>query len=60
MIAGAAGQGASGVAAGEVHAPGGSDWLLNWLTVSGSVAEVARFRAAARGTSAIPWSLDLD
>jgi hypothetical protein len=24
------------------------------------VAEVARFRAAAQGTSAIPWSLDLD
>jgi site-specific recombinase XerD len=42
------------------HAPADTDWLLNRLTVSGPAAEVARFRAAARGTSAVPWSLDLD
>ena len=30
------------------------------LTVSGPAAEVARFRAAARGTGAVPWALDLD
>jgi hypothetical protein len=37
-----------------------TDWLRNVLTVSGPAAVVARFRAAARGTSAVPWHLDLD
>jgi hypothetical protein len=37
-----------------------TDWLRNRLTVSGPSEAVARFRAAARGTSAIPWHLDLD
>lgn len=36
------------------------DWLRNRLTVSGPAGEVARFRAAARGTGGIPWHLDLD
>jgi hypothetical protein len=49
-----------GAGAQDPHALTDTDWLLNRLTVSGPVAEVARFRAAARGTSAIPWSLDLD
>lgn len=37
-----------------------TDWLRNLLTVSGPAEEVAWFRAAARGTSGIPWHLDLD
>ena len=37
-----------------------TDWLRNLLTVSGPAAEVRRFHAAARGTNAIPWHLDLD
>ena len=37
-----------------------ADWLRNLLTVSGPTTEVGRFRAAARGTSAVPWHLDLD
>jgi len=36
------------------------DWLLNRLTISGPVGEVARFRSAAQGTNAAPWHLDLD
>ena len=41
-------------------APVHTDWLRNRLTVSGPAGEVARFRAAARGTGGIPWQLDLD
>jgi hypothetical protein len=41
-------------------APVHTDWLRNRLTVSGPACEVARFRAAARGTGGIPWQLDLD
>jgi hypothetical protein len=41
-------------------APPHTDWLRNLLTVSGPAAEVARFRAAARGTNAVPWHLDLE
>ena len=41
-------------------APVYTDWLRHRLTVSGPAAEVARFRAAARGTGGIPWHLDLD
>ncbi|HTW27832.1 MAG TPA: hypothetical protein VME92_11950 [Acetobacteraceae bacterium] len=37
-----------------------TDWLRHWLTVSGPAGEVARFRAAACGTSGVPWYLDLD
>ena len=37
----------------------GPDWLRNILTVSRPAAEVTRFRAAARGTGAVPWALDL-
>ena len=37
-----------------------TDWLRNRLTVSGPVTEVARFRAAAQGTNAVPWHLDLE
>ncbi len=37
-----------------------TDWLRNLLTVSGPAGEVGRFRAAARGTNAMPWHLDLD
>jgi len=38
----------------------GTDWLYNRLTISGPVPELERFRAAARGTGAVPWALDLD
>ena len=41
-------------------APVHTDWLRHRLTVSGPAAEVARFRAAARGTGGVPWHLDLD
>ena len=41
-------------------APLQTDWLRNRLTLSGPAGAVARFRAAARGTGAIPWHLDLD
>lgn len=41
-------------------APVHTDWLRNLLTVSGPAEEVARFRAAARGTNAVPWHLDLE
>ena len=44
----------------EPLAPVHTDWLRNRLTVSGPAGEVARFRAAARGTGGIPWHLDLD
>ena len=37
-----------------------TDWLRNLLTVSGPPGEVARFRAAACGTNAVPWHLDLE
>ena len=37
-----------------------TDWVRNVLTVSGPAAEVQKFRAAARGTGAVPWHLDLD
>ena len=36
------------------------DWLANRLAISGPAAIMARFRAAARGTNAAPWHLDLD
>jgi hypothetical protein len=45
---------------GEPLAPAHTDWLRNLLTVSGPAGEVARFRAAARGTGGVPWHLDLD
>jgi len=41
-------------------APPLPDWLHHRLTVSGPAEAVARFRAAAQGTNAIPWHLDLD
>lgn len=41
-------------------APAHTDWVRNRLTVSGPAGEVARFRAAARGTGGIPWHLDLE
>lgn len=41
-------------------APIHTDWLRHRLTVSGPTGEVARFRAAARGTGGIPWHLDLE
>lgn len=44
----------------EPLAPVQTDWLRNRLAVSGPAGEVARFRAAARGTGGIPWHLDLD
>jgi hypothetical protein len=34
------------------------DWLYHHLTVSGPVAAVAGFAAAARGSGIIPWQLD--
>ena len=37
-----------------------TDWVRHLLTISGPAAEVARFRAAAQGTGAVPWHLDLD
>lgn len=37
-----------------------TDWLAHRLLVSGPVADVAAFRAAAAGAGAIPWQLDLD
>lgn len=37
-----------------------TDWLRHLLTVSGPAAEVEEFRAAAKGTGAVPWHLDLD
>ena len=36
------------------------DWLLNLLTVSGPMAEVVRFREAARGAVIVPWRIDFD
>lgn len=36
------------------------DWLSNRLAISGPAASVTRFRAAAQGTNAAPWHLDLD
>jgi hypothetical protein len=59
-VAREAGQRASGAGEGGVCTSTDTDWLLNRLTVSGPAAEVARFRAAARGTNAIPWSFDFD
>ena len=44
----------------DLLAPVHTDWLRHRLTVSGPAAEVARFRAAARGTGGVPWHLDLD
>ncbi len=41
-------------------APAHTDWLRHELVVSGPAEEVAAFRAAALGASAIPWHLDLD
>ncbi len=45
---------------GEPLAPAQTDWLLNRLTVSGPAGKVTRFRAAAQGTNAAPWHLNLD
>ena len=36
------------------------DWLWNTVTISGPAGAVGRFRAAAQGTNAAPWYLDLD
>ena len=36
------------------------DWLANRLTITGPSGTVVRFQAAARGTNAAPWHLDLD
>ena len=52
--------GASGDVAERGRDVGRPDWLANLLTVSGPAGEVARFRAAACGTNAAPWQLDLD
>jgi hypothetical protein len=35
------------------------DWLFHRLSVSGSRADLAAFRAAAAGAGTIPWQLDL-
>ena len=37
-----------------------TDWLYHRLPVTGPVATVAAFRAAAAGAGTIPWRLDLD
>ena len=37
-----------------------TDWLFHRLAVTGPVATVAAFRAAAAGAGTIPWRLDLD
>jgi hypothetical protein len=49
-----AGEGPTRAAAAE------TDWLRTVLTLSGPAETVARFQAAARGTNAAPWHLDLD
>lgn len=36
------------------------DWIATRLTVGGPVAEMTRFRAAARGSGVIPWLIDWD
>ena len=36
------------------------DWLHHRLTISGTAAEVGRFRQAAAGAGVIPWHLDLE
>ena len=36
------------------------DWLFHRLSVSGSRADLAAFRAAAAGAGTIPWELDLE
>ncbi len=41
-------------------APAQTDWLRHGLGISGPVAEMRRFRAAAAGAGVIPWRLDLD
>ena len=47
--------------AASAAAPTGEiDWLWNTVTISGPAGAVGRFRAAARGTNAAPWYLDLD
>ncbi len=45
---------------GETLALPHPDWLLNRLTISGPALDMARCRAAAPGTNAAPWHLDLD
>ena len=50
----------SAAGSGEPLALPAADWLRNLLTISGPAAEVARFRAAARGTNCAPWHLDLE
>lgn len=37
-----------------------TDWLRHTLAVSGPAADMQAFQAAAKGTGAIPWALDLD
>ena len=37
-----------------------TDWLHHRLTISGSAADVGRFRQAAAGAGIIPWQLDLE
>ena len=37
-----------------------TDWLFHRLVVTGPVAPLAAFRAAASGAGTIPWRLDLD
>ncbi|MDQ2762561.1 MAG: hypothetical protein M3Y22_03445 [Pseudomonadota bacterium] len=60
ITAAGAGNEAGAFDTGEPLALPDPDWLLNRLTVSGPAAAVAQFRAAARGTNAAPWHLDLD
>jgi len=36
------------------------DWIEHRLTVAGSAAALATFRAAARGSGVVPWVLDYD
>ena len=36
------------------------DWLPNRLSISGPASDMQRFQAAALGTNAAPWHLDLD
>ncbi len=37
-----------------------TDWLFHRLVVTGPVANLAAFRAAASGTGTIPWRIDCD
>ena len=50
----------TGLGIGEPLALADPEWLAHRLVITGPADDVAGFRAAARGTNAAPWHLDLD